>query len=67
MAVPALAENPPNVSLDSSETLFTVLTAINTCGYDPLDSPKIGNVIFGSDTPDCTLLSRPPPSSMLNE
>ena len=34
MAVPALAENPPNVSLDSSETLFTVLTAINTCGYD---------------------------------
>ncbi|MGA7568075.1 MAG: hypothetical protein WBW53_18625 [Terriglobales bacterium] len=29
-----LAQNPPNVSLESSETLFTVLTAINTCGYD---------------------------------
>ncbi len=30
----SLGENPPNVSLDTSETLFTVLTAINTCGYD---------------------------------
>ena len=30
----SLAENKPNVSLDTSETLFTVLTAINTCGYD---------------------------------
>jgi len=29
-----LAENAPKVSLDTSETLFTVLTAINTCGYD---------------------------------
>lgn len=28
------AQNPPKVSLDTSETLFTVLTAINTCGYD---------------------------------
>ena len=33
-AVPALAENKPNVSLDTSETLFSLLTAINTCGYD---------------------------------
>lgn len=31
---PTLAENPPNVSLDTSETLFSVLAAINTCGYD---------------------------------
>lgn len=31
---PAAADNKPNVSLDTSETLFTVLTAINTCGYD---------------------------------
>lgn len=30
----ALAENPPQVSLETSETLFAVLTAINTCGYD---------------------------------
>jgi hypothetical protein len=30
----SFAENKPNVSLDTSETLFTVLTAINTCGYD---------------------------------
>src|SRR5258706_13946717 len=30
----SFAQNPPNVSLDTSETLFTVLTAINTCGYD---------------------------------
>ena len=27
------AQNTP-VSLETSETLFTVLTAINTCGYD---------------------------------
>jgi tetratricopeptide (TPR) repeat protein len=35
--LPALcgfAENTPPVSLETSETLFTVLTAINTCGYD---------------------------------
>ena len=34
LAFPSFAENQPNVSLDTSETLFTVLTAINTCGYD---------------------------------
>ena len=28
------AQNQSNVVLDNSETLFTVLTAINTCGYD---------------------------------
>jgi tetratricopeptide (TPR) repeat protein len=28
------AETEPQVALDVSETLFTVLTAINTCGYD---------------------------------
>lgn len=33
------AAEPPKVSLDTSETLFTVLTAINACGYDQeLDS-----------------------------
>jgi len=35
LVVPCVvAENPPQVSLETSETLFTVLTAINTCGYD---------------------------------
>jgi hypothetical protein len=34
LASVASAENRPQVSLDTSETLFTVLTAINTCGYD---------------------------------
>jgi hypothetical protein len=34
LASRSLGDNPPNVSLDTSETLFTVLTAINTCGYD---------------------------------
>ena len=29
-----VAQNSPKVSLDTNETLFTVLTAINTCGYD---------------------------------
>jgi tetratricopeptide (TPR) repeat protein len=34
-AAPCLqAENRPQVSLETSETLFSVLTAINTCGYD---------------------------------
>ena len=28
------AETSPKVALDSSESLFTVLTAINACGYD---------------------------------
>jgi tetratricopeptide (TPR) repeat protein len=28
------AENAPKVSLETSETLFSILTAINTCGYD---------------------------------
>src|SRR6202167_2998514 len=28
------AQDAPQVSLETSETLFTVLTAANTCGYD---------------------------------
>jgi hypothetical protein len=28
------ADTPPKVALETSETLFSVLTAINTCGYD---------------------------------
>ena len=30
----ALAQNSPKVSLDTNPTLFAMLTAINTCGYD---------------------------------
>jgi len=29
-----LAQNTPSVTLDSSEAIFTVLAAINACGYD---------------------------------
>ena len=29
-----MAQGNPQVSLETSETIFTVLTAINTCGYD---------------------------------
>jgi tetratricopeptide (TPR) repeat protein len=29
-----LAQNPPKVTLDTSETLFTILASINACGYD---------------------------------
>jgi hypothetical protein len=29
-----LAQDTPKIELDTSETLFTVLTTINTCGYD---------------------------------
>ena len=34
LAVFSPAQNQSSVALDTSETLFTVLTAINTCGYD---------------------------------
>ncbi len=35
LAAPSgLAQSHPQVSLETSETLFTVLTAINACGYD---------------------------------
>ena len=34
LAGPSPAQNQSPVALDTSETLFTVLTAINTCGYD---------------------------------
>jgi len=34
LAPAALSDNAPPVSLETSETLFSVLTAINTCGYD---------------------------------
>ncbi len=34
VAMPGWAQNRPQVSLETSETLFTVLTAINACGYD---------------------------------
>ena len=30
----SFSENPQKVTLDISETLFTVLTSMNTCGYD---------------------------------
>lgn len=34
LAPPAVAQSSNPVSLKNNETLFTVLTAINTCGYD---------------------------------
>jgi hypothetical protein len=33
-APPPVASNQPSVQLDTSEALFTVLTAMNVCGYD---------------------------------
>jgi tetratricopeptide (TPR) repeat protein len=33
-AVVCLAQNSPKVSLDTNQTLFATLTAINACGYD---------------------------------
>jgi tetratricopeptide (TPR) repeat protein len=47
LAGTALAANAPPVSLETNETLFTVLTAINTCGYDQeldLSDPLRGQV-----------------------
>ena len=29
-----LAQNSPKVTLDTSETLFTILASMNACGYD---------------------------------
>lgn len=53
------AQTAPNVTLDNSEALFTVLTAINTCGYDselsasgPLRAQiraEVGKTIEGSE------------------
>ncbi|HXZ28475.1 MAG TPA: hypothetical protein VEG08_10800 [Terriglobales bacterium] len=34
LAAPALAQQTPKVSLESSESLFAVLAGINACGYD---------------------------------
>jgi hypothetical protein len=34
VAPSGVAQNHPQVSLETSETLFTVLTSINACGYD---------------------------------
>ncbi len=34
LAPMCLADNPPPITLDTNEILFTVLTAMNTCGYD---------------------------------
>jgi len=34
LAQVSLAQNAPPVALDTNETLFAVLTAVNTCGYD---------------------------------
>ena len=33
-SVGAAVDNPPQISLDTSETLFATLAAINACGYD---------------------------------
>jgi len=34
LAPACVAENTPQITLDTNETLFTVLTAMNACGYD---------------------------------
>ena len=34
MLAPAFAQETPRITLDTSQTMFSVLAAINTCGYD---------------------------------
>jgi tetratricopeptide (TPR) repeat protein len=34
VALPALAQQPPRMSVETSQGLFSVLAAINACGYD---------------------------------
>jgi len=59
LAEVSFSQNTPKVALDTSETLFTVLTSINACGYDqevngsdPLRSQvrsEVAKAIQGSD------------------
>jgi tetratricopeptide (TPR) repeat protein len=34
LALPALAQHPPGMSVETSQPLFSVMAAINACGYD---------------------------------
>jgi tetratricopeptide (TPR) repeat protein len=34
LALPALAQQPPRMSVETSQSLFSVMAAINVCGYD---------------------------------
>lgn len=34
LTLPALAQQPPRMSVESSQALFSVMAAINVCGYD---------------------------------
>ena len=49
------AQNQSSVALDTSETLFTVLTAINTCGYDQelgvSDPAAVASTLRGGSRP----------------
>jgi tetratricopeptide (TPR) repeat protein len=48
--VPADAAENSNVSLDTSETLFSILTSINVCGYDDgLDSSDLARAQVRSE------------------
>jgi tetratricopeptide (TPR) repeat protein len=59
LAQVCVAQNTPKVSLDNNETLFSVLTSINACGYDsdlavsdPLRSEVRAEVAKASQTFD---------------
>ncbi len=43
LALPAVAQQPPRMSVETSQSLFSVMAAINVCGYDAdlgaVDSP----------------------------
>jgi tetratricopeptide (TPR) repeat protein len=34
LSLPALAQQPPSISVETSQSLFSVMAAINACGYD---------------------------------
>ncbi len=34
LALPAMAQQPPRMSVETSQSLFSVMAAINVCGYD---------------------------------
>src|ERR1700751_423009 len=59
MASVCFSQNTPKVTLETSETVFTILASINTCGYDdeltgsdPLRKQIRSEVNFASRTSD---------------
>jgi len=65
LALPALAQQPPRMSVETSQALFSVMAAINACGYDadlsqslPLRQQIRGEVLKAAQSQDAQLALR---------